>query len=68
MGQAANRELPAQWGQQIAAQRRSGLTVAEFCRQRGVSIGSSVPVDVTELPGATTPKTSDLTAMRHFEF
>jgi hypothetical protein len=40
MGRVANRELAAQWRQRIAAQGRSGLTVAEFCRQQGVSIGS----------------------------
>jgi hypothetical protein len=35
MGRAADRSAAAVWERRVAVQRRSKLTVAEFCRQEG---------------------------------
>jgi transposase-like protein len=40
MGRVADPRLPAQWRRRIERQRRSGLSIGEFCRREGVSAGS----------------------------
>lgn len=37
MGRRPNQALRSVWKQRIARQRRSGLSIAEFCRQEGCS-------------------------------
>lgn len=36
----ANGSLASSWGERLGKQRRSGLSIAEFCRQEGVSAAS----------------------------
>lgn len=40
MGRGASRSVAAAWERRVAAQGRSRLTVAEFCRREGVSPAS----------------------------
>ncbi len=40
MGRTANAAIVAAWRKRLAQQRRSGLTVAEFCRREEVSPAS----------------------------
>ena len=40
MGRAANARLALAWEQRISRQRRSQLSIAEFCSQEGVSPAS----------------------------
>ena len=40
MGRAADAGVALSWGQRIRRQRRSGLSIGEFCRQEGVSAAS----------------------------
>jgi len=40
MGRVANPELASWWRDRIEGQQRSGLTVSEYCRRKGLSAGS----------------------------
>lgn len=40
MGRVANEGLALSWGRRLAKQRRSGLSIAEFCSQEGISPAS----------------------------
>lgn len=37
MGRKANGSVAAAWMERLARQRRSGLSIAEFCRREGIS-------------------------------
>lgn len=40
MGRVANRELASLWRDRVEGQRRSGLSILEYCRREGFSVGS----------------------------
>ena len=40
MGRVANPELASLWRERVEGQRRSGLSILEYCRREGVSAGN----------------------------